>query len=530
MTDPQTSSPEPLDSDATATGDSLSPPVLELVTAKLTDVGRARPRNEDFVEYHVPTDPEQLARKGSIYLVADGMGGHQAGEVASQSAVEIVVANYYTDDTSDIGAGLVRAFRLANQEIYAMAQTDPSMSGMGTTLVAAVILGRKVYVANVGDSRAYLINNGGMVQITEDHSWVEEQVRAGLLTPEQARRHPQRNLVTRALGSRPSVEVDLFVGEIDDGDTLLLCTDGLTGRVEDPEIASVVQSQHPQEAVQTLVQLANDRGGNDNISVLIVSTQADLPAVTAPVFATASGRPSRWSLLVLILLGAVAVLVLVIGGLLAVRFLLPAESEATATLPTARATGTVTAGLEPSVTEAAVLDPTETPSPTPTAESLGPTATLAPVPTETPQPTPSETILPPTATSTPTSTASPTSPPPVILAPDDGEVLTGHVAFNWQWDSGRLPDDYAFDLRIWAPAEGRPNARGAEGPTRQTTLEVDLQFVPAISEFGVGPYNWGVVVVWIPCALPAEECQPQIVSEWSETRTFTYTGEPEPTP
>jgi len=529
MSDPQTTKPELADPTTAEAGDSVSPQVLDLIVAKLTDVGRARPRNEDFVEYHVPTDPEQLEGKGAIYLVADGMGGHQAGEVASRSSVEIVIADYYRDHASDIGASLVRAFRLANQEIYAMSQTDPSMSGMGTTLVAAVIVGRQVYIANVGDSRAYLINSGGMVQITEDHSWVEEQVRAGLLTPEQAKRHPQRNLVTRALGSRPTVEVDLFEGEISAGDSLLMCTDGLTGRVEDPEIANIVRAQHPQEAVQTLVHLANERGGNDNISVLIVSTQAELPTVKAPVFARDTRGSGRRSLVPL-LVSIVAILALIIGAALALRFMLPAGATATPTVPPTIPSGTVPTGPSPTMTEVAALDPTETSSATPTAENMEPTATLAPIPTDTPEPSPTDTTIPPTATVTPTSTEIPTLPPPLLLEPDEGEELGGSAAFTWQWGNEELPENYAFDLRIWSPLEGQPHARGAVEPTRNTSLVVDLQFVPAIQDFGDGSYDWGIVVVWIPCDLPTEGCQPQVVSDWSEIRTFNYTEAPVPTP
>ena len=249
-----------------------------------------RPHNEDYVDFYVPPDPQQAARKGAIYLVADGMGGHQAGEVASRGAVETAIERYYADTSRDVGKSLVRAVQAANRQIHAQAQTDPSKSGMGTTLVAAVILGRKVYVANVGDSRAYLINRASMAQITEDHSWVEEQVRAGLLTPEQAKRHPQRNLVTRALGSKPSVDVDLFEGEVSTGDAILLCSDGLTGRVEDHEIAAIVRDHSPNEAARLLVAAANERGGSDNITVLIVSTEKDAGAI-APVLAPAVAAP-----------------------------------------------------------------------------------------------------------------------------------------------------------------------------------------------------------------------------------------------
>ena len=273
MNDRQTSRPDFQDQDTVDSQQPTSPQALDLVAAKLTDVGRKRPHNEDYVEYYVPSDPQQRARKGVTYLVADGMGGHQAGEVASQGAVELVIHQYYSDPDPDVGVSIVRAIRAANKQIYSQAQADPSKSGMGTTLVAAVVLGRKVYVANVGDSRAYLINRTGITQITEDHSWVEEQVRAGLLTPEQARKHPQRNLVTRALGSKSTVEVDLFEGEISASDTLLLCSDGLTGRVDDQEIAAIVREQLPAEAARLLVAQANERGGNDNITVLIVRAE-----------------------------------------------------------------------------------------------------------------------------------------------------------------------------------------------------------------------------------------------------------------
>jgi serine/threonine protein phosphatase PrpC len=247
------------------------PPGLQV--AGLTDTGLVRPHNEDYVGCYVPPDPQQLAGKGSIYLVADGMGGHNAGQVASQGAVEFVVGQYYGDVTHDPRTSLVRAFRVANQRLLAQAQSDPSQAGMGTTLVTAVILGRKVYVANVGDSRAYVVNGKGIVQITEDHSWVAEGERHGQLTPGQARQHPHRNLVTRALGSRPSVDVDLFEGELHAGDMLLLCTDGLTGPVGDREIAAIVRTHPPEEAARLLVARANERGGHDNVSVLIVARQ-----------------------------------------------------------------------------------------------------------------------------------------------------------------------------------------------------------------------------------------------------------------
>jgi serine/threonine protein phosphatase PrpC len=243
---------------------------LDLRIGQETDAGRVRKYNEDYIECFVPANEAQLASKGAIFLVADGMGGHLAGEVASREAVKQVIQRYYLDESLDVGDCLTRAFKAANQIIHDMAQADLEKAGMGTTLVAAVILGRKLYVANVGDSRAYLLRRKRFRQITVDHSWVEEQVKTGTLTREQAEQHPQRNLITRALGTRPSVEVDLFQLELEEGDTLLLCTDGLNGQVSDRVIAQTTRSEPPPQAAAELVALASEQGGRDNTSVAIV--------------------------------------------------------------------------------------------------------------------------------------------------------------------------------------------------------------------------------------------------------------------
>lgn len=320
--------------------------LTDLVAVKLTDTGCVRPHNEDYVDFFVPSDPQQQARKGAIYLVADGMGGHQAGEVASQGAVELVIQHYYEDTSRDVTRSLVKAVQTANRQIYAQGQADLAKAGMGTTLVAAVILGRKAYVANVGDSRAYLINERSISQITEDHSWVEEQVRAGLLTQEQAKHHPQRNLVTRALGSKPAVDVDLFEGEISSGDTLLLCSDGLTGRVEDHEIATIVRAFPPMQATQALVTAAKEQGGNDNITVLLVSAERE--AAVAPVMAGASGRPARGrSWLIPVLVAGVAIVALILGALWTTGILSGEEPKGTTLPPTATATYETAPGTGP---------------------------------------------------------------------------------------------------------------------------------------------------------------------------------------
>jgi serine/threonine protein phosphatase PrpC len=212
----------------------------------------------------------QLGSKGAIFVVADGMGGHQAGEVASSEAGACVMREYYADAAHRPGESLVLAIKKANRMLHDHALSDPSKTGMGTTLVAAVILGRKVYVANVGDSRAYIIKQVNITQITEDHSWVEEQIQAGLLTRDEAERHPQRNLITRALGSKPKVEVDLFEGELHEGDVLLLCSDGLCGPVSAQQMVQAIRSTPPSQAAAQLVEQAGQQGGDDNATVLIV--------------------------------------------------------------------------------------------------------------------------------------------------------------------------------------------------------------------------------------------------------------------
>lgn len=239
--------------------------------AQLTDVGRKRPHNEDNMAYVIPKDGQVMAKKGALFIVADGMGGHAAGEVASEIAVDTVTNTYYQqEDNDDIPISLMNAIRRANALIHQRAAENMLRSGMGTTCVSAVLRGNMAYVANVGDSRAYLVRHGQVRQISQDHSWVEEQVRAGLLTKDQARSHGQRNVITRSLGTQPDVEVDVFAEQLEDGDSLILCTDGLSGSVNEEELRSIVDQYMPQESVYHLVERANENGGPDNITAIVV--------------------------------------------------------------------------------------------------------------------------------------------------------------------------------------------------------------------------------------------------------------------
>ena len=241
--------------------------------------------------------------------MADGMGGHLAGEVASKEAVKRVMEEYYADPSSDPGESLGRAISAANHLLHEHASSDPAKSGMGTTLVAAVIIGSSVHIANVGDSRAYGINKDTIHQITRDHSWVEEQIEAGILTREKARGHPQRNVITRALGRRQTVEADLFEGKLLAGDALLLCTDGVCGPLAEDQMAQAVRSLPPSRAAAQLVSQAGAEGGKDNASALIVravgpdvwskeqaqpSSRSGQPATPSSVAQPSGQKRKRW--------------------------------------------------------------------------------------------------------------------------------------------------------------------------------------------------------------------------------------------
>ena len=235
--------------------------------AARTDLGRVRENNEDKFDFFDPDEPELLARRGSLFAVADGMGGHAAGQIASELALKQTLRVYYQDSDQYPADALRAAISEANSLVHDTASALVERSGMGATLTVAVIWGDRLIVGQVGDSRAYLVSREAR-QVTEDHSWVAEQIRLGALTEADARNSPFRNVITRAVGTSPTVNVDIFEEELREGDTVVLCTDGLHGNVTLEEIAAAA-SKGPSEAALELVELANERGGNDNITVLI---------------------------------------------------------------------------------------------------------------------------------------------------------------------------------------------------------------------------------------------------------------------
>lgn len=243
-----------------------------------TDVGRAREQNEDC--YGIG-EGARAAQHGLLLIVCDGMGGHASGEVASRMAVDSILASYYDDPSEDRPAALEHAFQQANAQIHAQGH-----GSMGTTGVAALLLGDTLSVANVGDSRAYLIRDGAVQQISHDHSLVADQVAAGLITPEQARRSTIKNVITRALGHQPEVLVDLFETDLRPGDMVLLCSDGLHGLVDDDELLQAAQMDDLDLVCQQLVELANRRGGHDNITVVL----AQVGPLSEPASAAATSQ------------------------------------------------------------------------------------------------------------------------------------------------------------------------------------------------------------------------------------------------
>ncbi len=244
---------------------------LRLAAAGLTDVGRRREHNQDNLTHFVPPDENDLATKGALFVVCDGMGGHAAGEVASELGANAIRDVYYASHQDDVIDNIASAIKSANEAIYQYAQEHPESKGMGTTCVAVLIHGGRAYFVNIGDSRAYLVRDGDLRQVTFDHSWVAEQVKAGLLTEEQARTHAHRNVITRSLGTGPSVTADLFVETLKQGDRILLCSDGLHGYVDDHDIKrEMITHPDPEDGVKALVDIANSNGGPDNITALLI--------------------------------------------------------------------------------------------------------------------------------------------------------------------------------------------------------------------------------------------------------------------
>lgn len=290
---------------------SIDPKQVEI--ASLSDIGLRRDTNQDFCDiFDSPSG-------GRLLVVADGMGGHRGGATASRIATETIGQEFMsaTGDSADI---LFEAITTANHRVHQQSIDDPELRGMGTTVVALLIdTDGLVWVAHVGDSRAYRLHAAGMEQITQDHSVVGEMVQRGLISAEEAEVHPRRNEILRSVGVEESVEIDVAQVMSAPGDFFILCSDGLTGPVSDPEIAQVVTSEIPENAVKRLVELANDGGGLDNITVQIALLPTDETQAIHYESEIATDAPS---------LDVRAWIALAIAGLVAGYFIISGASQA----------------------------------------------------------------------------------------------------------------------------------------------------------------------------------------------------------
>ena len=250
----------------------MSGPGLSVTFAHLTDPGRVRTQNEDHLCAFEPADGRLLGQRGRLFVVADGMGGHARGEVASHLAVDTVRTVYYDDRLpEELPQLLSVTVRRANEVLYRESRLGADEPRMGTTLTMLVIREQDAFLAHVGDSRAYLIRGRHIRQLTEDHSLVSELVRQGVLSTEEAERHPSAHVILRALGTSGEVPVELHGPlPLRAGDTLVLCTDGLSRIVAANEIRRLAGASSPRQACERLVSLANDRGGPDNITLQVV--------------------------------------------------------------------------------------------------------------------------------------------------------------------------------------------------------------------------------------------------------------------
>lgn len=243
---------------------------VELIIGVSSDVGKIREINQDSFSY---TDLDELP----LFLVADGMGGHNAGEVASSIAVDTIKKMFYNSIDSflardiDVPQFIIDALSTANKEIMNMAKENAGYNGMGTTVTMAFLFENVLYVGHIGDSRAYLLRGCELVQLTQDHSLVAELVRNGSISQEEAINHPQKNIITRALGTNEEIKIDIISKEIEKDDIVILCTDGLTNMVSDERIKNIlISNKDIQDSCNILIKTANDLGGFDNTTVMLI--------------------------------------------------------------------------------------------------------------------------------------------------------------------------------------------------------------------------------------------------------------------
>jgi protein phosphatase len=278
-----------------------------------------RSSNEDAILVRPVAVPAAQGGTGFVLAVADGMGGHEKGEVASQLAISLLEDLFARDSPEDVALALKQAYRRANEAIYKQSQTENEDARMGTTLVSAVVRGKYATIANVGDSRAYLIRAKQLTQITQDHSLVAEQVAKGVLSEQQARQSPQRNIVTQALGLSESLDrrmPSIYELTLLPEDRLLLCSDGFFDVLQSEDYVSTILSKNPQDSAVTLASMAIDRGTTDNVSAIVLEVSPSLATVQRELIGTeiAANAPRMSPLLIPIVLILILVIAIVAGA------------------------------------------------------------------------------------------------------------------------------------------------------------------------------------------------------------------------
>lgn len=241
-----------------------------------TDVGRVRSENQDHFDVWRPEDDSAAREKGYLVVVADGMGGHSGGMIASQTAVAAFVDAYRASGERALRSRLDESFSSANGAVRSKAQADPQVADMGTTCVTVAVRGGIAMIGHLGDSRCYFIRDGVMEQVTRDHTYLNELIDIGLMTSEQADGHPDKNIITRCIGMAERIEVDFNKREVKAGDVFVLCSDGLTNFVTDDEIRDVALEEDAESGAKKLIDMANAGGGDDNITVAILKIHGDL--------------------------------------------------------------------------------------------------------------------------------------------------------------------------------------------------------------------------------------------------------------
>lgn len=291
--------------------------ILNITAASKTDVGLVREENEDALLFCQPSDPRVFEERGILAVVADGVGGNSAGEVASRTAVETIQDTYFQGfDHEPIAAALERAVKEANRRIIDLSEKNALYKGMATTCTALVVRQSDLVIAHVGDSRAYCLRNGELRRLTEDHTLVNELLKKGLVSEEEAKDHPQSNVIVRALGSQGDIDVDVIEFVAEGEDCYLLCSDGLSNLVADEEIAQILSSSTPFVSCETMVELARQRGGYDNITVQVIKVSTnDSRRVreTRPITGEFPHRTMSWPKSLLFLLAVVGITVSAIG-------------------------------------------------------------------------------------------------------------------------------------------------------------------------------------------------------------------------